>query len=163
MRFRFPYLERYNRMAGQFNMSVVNPLSRQDHVCTGWRTRRPMMPPTRNTRIQAPPSAFYGVWQFAGQNGNPGGRGIPIGPTRRRGLASPTGSATRPSFAAASAYSTSPIRPTRTVRPASARPPSTRVPFTVNGFRSLDLLQPDIRVRQQSVARVACRRGRIRW
>ncbi len=65
-----PYLERYNRMAGQFNMGVVNPLS--DKIMAAWLADKAAYDATNpKYPYPAPPSAFYGVWQFAGVNGNP--------------------------------------------------------------------------------------------
>ena len=64
------YKERYNRMAGQFNLNEVNPLS--DQIISQWKTdeaaynaKNPKWP------YPDPPAAIYGVWQFLGQNGAP--------------------------------------------------------------------------------------------
>jgi len=65
-----PYLERYNRMAEQFANSAVNPASAQ--ILANWaadaatyNAGNPKYP------YPAAPSAIYGVWEFAGQNGLP--------------------------------------------------------------------------------------------
>jgi len=65
-----PYLERYNRMASQFNMGVVNPLSNQ--ILAAWNADAAAYNAT-NPKYPYPtaPAAIYGVWQFAGQNGAP--------------------------------------------------------------------------------------------
>ena len=68
--FQLAYLERYNRMAGQFDMSQVNPLSPQ--IMAAWNADAAAYNATNpKYPYPTPPSAFYGVWQFAGQNGNP--------------------------------------------------------------------------------------------
>lgn len=67
---QLPYLERYNRVAGQFDMSQVNPLS--DQIKAQWLANKAAYDATNpKYPYPAPPAAFYGVWQFAGQNGNP--------------------------------------------------------------------------------------------
>jgi len=67
---QLPYLERYNRQASQFNINQVNPLSNQ--ILAAWNADaasynagNPKYP------YPAPPSAIYGVWEFAGVNGYP--------------------------------------------------------------------------------------------
>jgi hypothetical protein len=68
--FQVPYLERYNRMAGQFDMSQVNPLSPQ--IMSAWLADKAAYDATNpKYPYPAPPPAFYGVWQFAGQGGTP--------------------------------------------------------------------------------------------
>ena len=65
-----PYLERYNRIAGQFNMGVVNPLS--DQIMAAWQADAAAYNATNpKYPYPTPPAAFYGVWQFAGTNGIP--------------------------------------------------------------------------------------------
>lgn len=65
-----PYLERYNRMAGQFDMSQVNPMS--DQIMAQWQANKAAYDATNpKYPYPNPPAAFYGVWQFAGQNGIP--------------------------------------------------------------------------------------------
>src|ERR1039458_596785 len=67
---QLPYLERYNRMASQFNINTVNPLSSQilnvwNQDAAAYNATNPKYP------YPAAPPALYGVWQFAGQNGLP--------------------------------------------------------------------------------------------
>ncbi len=67
---QIPYLERYNRMASQFANSQVNPVSSQ--VLANWAADAAAYNATNpKYPYPAPPSAIYGVWQFAGQNGLP--------------------------------------------------------------------------------------------
>jgi hypothetical protein len=67
---QIPYLERYNRMATQFNINAVNPdsgaiLAAWNANATAYNATNPKYP------YPSPPPAIYGVWQFAGQNGLP--------------------------------------------------------------------------------------------
>ncbi len=65
-----PYLERYNRMAEQFNISAVNPASSQ--ILANWAADAATYNATNpKYPYPTPPSAIYGVWQFAGTNGLP--------------------------------------------------------------------------------------------
>jgi Carboxypeptidase regulatory-like domain len=65
-----PYLERYNRMAGQFNMSQVNPMSNQ--ILAAWNADAAAYNATNpKYPYPTPPAALYGVWSFAGTNGVP--------------------------------------------------------------------------------------------
>jgi Carboxypeptidase regulatory-like domain len=69
---QIPYMERYNRMAGQFNMAEVNPLN--DQLMAAWKSAQSSYDsshPNDKYGYPDPPAAFYGVWQFAGQNGAP--------------------------------------------------------------------------------------------
>jgi len=67
---QIPYLERYNRMAEQFANSAVNPVSSQ--VLSNWAADAAAYNATNpKYPYPAPPSAIYGVWQFAGTNGLP--------------------------------------------------------------------------------------------
>jgi hypothetical protein len=68
--FQLAYLERYNRMSSQFDISTVNPLS--DQIKANWlklesayNSTNPKYP------YPDPPPAFYGVWRYAGQDGYP--------------------------------------------------------------------------------------------
>jgi hypothetical protein len=66
------YLDRYNRMATQFNSTAVNPLS--DQIMAAWKADQASYNashPTDPYGYPNPPSAFYGVWEFAGTNGLP--------------------------------------------------------------------------------------------
>jgi len=67
-----PYLERYNRMAVQFNSTAVNPLS--DQIMAAWKSDQAQYNATHPNDPYGypnPPAAFYGVWEFAGTNGLP--------------------------------------------------------------------------------------------
>jgi hypothetical protein len=67
---QLPYLERYNRMAEQFNISAVNPASSQ--ILANWAADASTYNATNpKYPYPTPPSAIYGVWQFAGTNGLP--------------------------------------------------------------------------------------------
>jgi Carboxypeptidase regulatory-like domain len=67
---QIPYLERYNRQAEQFNISAVNPASPQ--ILANWAADAASYNATNpKYPYPTPPSAIYGVWQFAGQNGLP--------------------------------------------------------------------------------------------
>ena len=67
---QIPYLERYNRQAEQFNISAVNPASPQ--ILANWAADAATYNATNpKYPYPTPPSAIYGVWQFAGQNGLP--------------------------------------------------------------------------------------------
>ncbi len=66
------YLERYNRMAVQFNSTAVNPLS--DQIMAAWKADQAQYNATHPNDPYGypnPPAAFYGVWEFAGTNGLP--------------------------------------------------------------------------------------------
>jgi hypothetical protein len=67
---QLPYMERYNRMASMFNINQVNPVSNQ--VLAAWNANAAAYNAT-NPKYPYPaaPAAMFGVWQFAGQNGNP--------------------------------------------------------------------------------------------
>jgi hypothetical protein len=67
-----PYVDRYNRMAGQFDMGKVNPMN--DQLMAAWKTTQAQYNATHPNDPYGypnPPAAFYGVWQFAGTNGIP--------------------------------------------------------------------------------------------
>lgn len=69
---QIPYLERYNRMAGQFDMGKVNPMS--DQIMANWKALQAdynAKNPNDPYGYPNPPAAFYGVWEFAGTNGIP--------------------------------------------------------------------------------------------
>jgi len=67
---QLPYLERYNRQASQFNINQVNPLSNQ--ILAAWNADAAAYNATNpKYPYPAPPSAIYGVWEFAGVNGYP--------------------------------------------------------------------------------------------
>jgi hypothetical protein len=91
---QIPWLERYNRMASQFNINAVNPDSSQ--ILAAWNADAATYNAT-NPKYPYPsaPPAIWGVWQFAGQNGLRPGRVIRIGPMARCASASRTGWATR--------------------------------------------------------------------
>ncbi len=66
------YLERYNRMAVQFNSTAVNPMS--DQIMAAWKADQAQYNATHPNDPYGypnPPAAFYGVWEFAGTNGLP--------------------------------------------------------------------------------------------
>jgi hypothetical protein len=64
------YKERYNRMASQFNISKVNPLS--DQILSVWNADAAAYNATNpKYPYPAPPAALYGVWEFAGEDGLP--------------------------------------------------------------------------------------------
>jgi hypothetical protein len=67
---QIPWLERYNRMASQFNISAVNPDS--NAILAAWNADAATYNAT-NPKYPYPsaPPAIYGVWQFAGENGVP--------------------------------------------------------------------------------------------
>ena len=71
LRIPVAYLERYNRMSSQFDISTVNPLSDQILAEVEGQSRPPTTPPIRSIRIPTPPAALYGVWRFAGKDGYP--------------------------------------------------------------------------------------------
>jgi hypothetical protein len=67
---QLPYLERYNRMAEQFNISAVSPASSQ--ILANWAADAATYNATNpKYPYPAPPPAIYGAWQFAGTNGLP--------------------------------------------------------------------------------------------
>jgi len=67
---QIPYLERYNQMAEQFNISAVNPASNQ--ILANWAADAATYNATNpKYPYPTPPAAIYGVWQFAGTNGLP--------------------------------------------------------------------------------------------
>jgi hypothetical protein len=64
------YLERYNRMSSQFDISAVNPLS--DQIEAKWKQLEAAYNATNpKWPYPDPPPAFYGVWRFAGVAGYP--------------------------------------------------------------------------------------------
>ncbi|HYW47027.1 MAG TPA: TonB-dependent receptor [Bryobacteraceae bacterium] len=64
------YLERYNRMTSQFDISTKNPLS--DQIEAKWNQLKAAYDATNPAYpYPAPPPAFYGVWRFAGVDGYP--------------------------------------------------------------------------------------------
>ena len=67
---QIPYLDRYNRMASQFNNSAVNPASSQ--ILANWAADAATYNATNpKYPYPAPPPAINGVWEFAGTNGLP--------------------------------------------------------------------------------------------
>jgi hypothetical protein len=76
--FQLAYLERYNRMGSQFDISVKNPLS--DQILAVWNADKAAYDANPGAHLTAagkfypyptPPAALMGVWRFAGVDGFP--------------------------------------------------------------------------------------------